>query len=177
MTNFKNHFLISMPSVGNNLFYHSVIYITHYSISRGAIGVIINKPLGKNVESIFNNINFKQYDLKWANYPVFLGGPVNMENGFILYPKNHHLDLSDNKHTLEDIAKNGDHKALLLSVGYSAWSSYQLESEIKRNDWLVVPAKWELIFEIDPVNRYAEALKIIGINDSSIIYNAKIIEA
>jgi Putative transcriptional regulator len=44
MNNLKNHLLISVPHMNDDIFGHSVIYVCEHNL-KGAMGLIINKPL------------------------------------------------------------------------------------------------------------------------------------
>ena len=71
---------------------------------------------------------------------------------------------------LGEIASSEYKDDLFISVGYAAWSTAQIEAEICRNSWLVVKADTDLIFDVDPVSRYDEALRLLGIKNISHLY-------
>jgi putative transcriptional regulator len=50
-----------------------------------------------------------------------------------------------------------------LALGYAGWAPGQLESEIQHNGWLHCPADAELIFGTDTDQKYAKALRKLGI--------------
>lgn len=82
--NLTNHFLIAMPSLKDELFGKSVVYLCEHN-ERGALGLIINKPSSMNVSGLFDKVDLplQREDLKDA--PVFLGGPLQPERGFVLH--------------------------------------------------------------------------------------------
>jgi putative transcriptional regulator len=49
-------------------------------------------------------------------------------------------------------------------MGYAGWSSGQLEDEIQKNLWLVIPNALELIFNTEDDALYEAATKSIGID-------------
>jgi len=163
-----NQFLIAQPSLAHTVFADSVVYITAHSEYIGAIGVVINKPLANTLGNMFENINVADYNKNWLNDKLYWGGPVKSSNGFFLrqtkdseYNK---FELTGNKDYLTDLATRN---SLFMTVGYSMWSSGQLEDEIMNNNWIVTQAMPEVIFNISPEERYHEALKTLGINDVS----------
>ena len=174
MTNLSNHFLIAMPSVNNMIFGASVVYLTDHSPIAGAVGVIINKPLGKVVSNTFEDINFASYNPTWMNSTLYLGGAIKSDDGFILHRTSSDvskkIELTNDQYKLSELAKYKDKGDILISVGYSAWSSWQLESEIKTNEWLVLKGDERLIFDVDPVNRYDEAMRMLGVNNIGKLY-------
>ncbi|HEX5806349.1 MAG TPA: YqgE/AlgH family protein [Macromonas sp.] len=82
--NLTNHFLIAMPGLKDELFGKSVVYLCEHN-ERGALGLIINKPSSLNVSELFTKVELplQREDLKDA--PVFLGGPLQQERGFVLH--------------------------------------------------------------------------------------------
>ncbi len=167
-----NHFLIAVPAQAPSMFSGSVVYITEYNPHQGAIGVIINKPISQTLMDMFNEIDIAQYNPNWAGNRLYLGGPVKAKNGFFLRKtidyKNNTYELTGNQDLLAELGKNKSD--LFMSVGYSEWSPMQLESEIGRNNWLVIKGNDNLIFNMDPAIRYSEALKLAGVNDISSLY-------
>jgi len=96
--------------------------------------------------------------------PVFYGGPVQPERGFILHPQsnqpapqdwdssitiNNHTALTTSKDILEAVANNTGPDKMLLSLGYAGWTPGQLEAEISQNAWLSVsPSSTEALHTI-----------------------------
>ena len=56
----------------------------------------------------------------------------------------------------------------MVSLGYAGWSAGQLEDEIKQNAWLSVEADPRVIFELEPEQRLAAAMKRLGIDFASL---------
>ena len=46
----------------------------------------------------------------------------------------------------------------------------QIENEISNNHWLVVKANIDLIFSVEPLERYDEAMRLLGVNSVSQLY-------
>lgn len=82
--NLTNHFLIAMPGMRDELFGKSVVFMCEHS-ERGALGLIINKPSDITLPDLFDKVELPlgREDLKTT--PVFLGGPVQTERGFVLH--------------------------------------------------------------------------------------------
>lgn len=179
MTSLTNHFLVAMPNQTNNMFAGSVVYLTEHASNNGTVGVIINKPLARSLKNAFKNVDFSKYHPQWTRNNLYLGGPVSGDNGFILYrtiaDNNKIFDLTNDKKVLSQIAISDYKNDLFVAVGYSSWSAMQLECEILRNDWLVVKADAGLIFEVDPANRYNEALRLLGIKNLGQLYSGVVV--
>lgn len=179
--NLTNHFLIAMPGLQDPLFEHSVVYLCEHS-QRGAMGLVINKPCDIDLKSLFDKVDLplNRPDLK--NASVFFGGPVQTERGFVLHEAtfaDHDqpeqpvyastlaipggLEMTTSRDVLEAISSGSGPRKVLISLGYSAWGEGQLESELGDNSWLTVEADARLIFETPVAQRYAQALKLLGL--------------
>ena len=109
MLNLTNHFLVAMPSLNSDMFSSSVVYVTEHTVDSGAVGVIINKPLGKTLKNAFKGVDFGEYHPKWSDSSLYLGGPISNDNGCVLHRKRDDSDklfeLTNNRNVLKDIAK------------------------------------------------------------------------
>ncbi|HLX55014.1 MAG TPA: YqgE/AlgH family protein [Aquella sp.] len=174
MTSLTDYFLVAMPTVTDYGFSGSVVYVTNHDVANGAVGVIVNKPLNRTLKNAFKDLDFSQYNPGWVDAPLYWGGPLAAENGFVLHrtgePDKRIFELTNNRNVLTDIAASDQKDRLFVSVGYVAWSDFQMENEIRRNDWLVVKADLGLIFDVDASVRYHEALSLLGIRNPAQVY-------
>ena len=69
---------------------------------------------------------------------------------------------------LEALAKGDGPAQAILALGYSGWGPGQLETEIARNDWLTGEASEGLIFGREDPNKWAKALRGMGIDPVSL---------
>ena len=67
---------------------------------------------------------------------------------------------------LRDIAAETGPERFLFTLGYAGWAADQLEDEIARNDWLVVPADPELLFRVPPDELWTAAVRSLGVDPS-----------
>ena len=179
--NLTNHFLIAMPGLVDALFSKSVVYVCEHS-ERGALGIIINKPASMTMDTLFSKVDLslKRNDLN--GQPVFHGGPVQVDRGFVLHdpifaasdkPEESlyastltipgGLEMTTSKDVLEAISMGAGPHRVLVSLGYSAWGEGQLETELKENSWLTVDADHALIFGTPIEQRYDRALALLGL--------------
>lgn len=177
MANLTDHFIIAMPDVKYDIFSNSVIYIVEHDTISGALGVMINKPVGTIKKNVFIDIDITTINPIWDGLPLYLGGPVNSDNGFVLHKRltkkfnNNLFELSANKEILTTIATNNSADKLFISLGYSSWSPFLLEREILDNSWLVVKANMRDMMEVDPIDRYNVAMNLLGIKNVGYLYN------
>jgi len=173
--------LIAMPSMRDERFTRSVIYVCAHS-SEGAMGIVVNQPAA--------NINFPdllvqlevipatdliQLPRRAGTVKVLRGGPVETGRGFVLHSADFFIEnstlpiddgicLTATLDILKAIARGDGPASALLALGYAGWAPGQLEMEIQENGWLHCPADPELIFGGDTEGKYEMALKKIGID-------------
>ena len=82
--NLTHHFLIAMPSLEDELFAKSVVYVCEHS-ERGAMGLVINKPSELSMEGLFDKVDLPLHRQDLMTAPVLQGGPVHTERGFVLH--------------------------------------------------------------------------------------------
>jgi putative transcriptional regulator len=168
-----NQFLIAMPAMADPNFAGSVVYICEHS-ERGALGLVINRPTELTLARLFDKIDLKLEIAPWKDEPVFFGGPVQTERGFVLHaPRGEYssslvvggdIALTTSKDILEAVAGGSGPQRMLVTLGYSGWGAGQLESEISQNAWLTVQADSRVIFDAPAETRFAEALRLLGID-------------
>ena len=175
--NLTHHFLIAMPGLEDEAVSKSVIYMCEHS-ERGALGLIINKPSDINVQGLFDKVELPLRRADLTLNPVFQGGPVQTERGFVLHesmlPGSESvyastmsipggLEMTTSKDVLEALSTGAGPRKVFVSLGYSAWGEGQLESELLDNSWLTVEADLSVIFDTPVEQRYSSALKLLGL--------------
>jgi putative transcriptional regulator len=181
--NLTHHFLIAMPGLQDEAFARSVVYLCEHS-QRGALGLVINKPSDINLKHLFDKVDLPLGRMDLNEAPVFQGGPVQTERGFVLHepvlaaPADGEdaesvyastmsipggLEMTTSKDVLEALSTGAGPRKVLVSLGYSAWAEGQLESEIAENSWLTVGADPAVIFDTPIDQRYDRALALLGL--------------
>ena len=80
------HFLIAMPGMEDETFSKSVVYLCEHS-ERGALGIVINKPIELTLPKLFAKVDLPLERKDLQESPVFGGGPLHTERGFVLHEK------------------------------------------------------------------------------------------
>jgi putative transcriptional regulator len=180
-TSLKDHFLIAMPTMNDPHFMHSVIYICEHS-PEGAMGIIVNLPLGIRLGDVLTNMNIQTQDEKVVRTPVLAGGPIQQERGFVLHrtqstdkwesslalTKN--ISITTSRDILLAIANQQGPKDIIIALGYAGWESGQLEREIGQNTWLCSPADPQVLFDVPAENRWRTAGALMGIDMDCVSY-------
>ena len=158
-----NHFLVALPNLDDPNFSKAVVYIYEHN-EEGAMGLIINKPLNMQLNDVLQHLNINAKSIEVIHQPVMMGGPVGQEHGFVLYEEDGEIYLSSSKETLISIANNKGPPFFLVTLGYAGWQSGQLELELQRNDWLIVPCENHILFNTAAEDRWQATAKIIGVD-------------
>ena len=175
--NLTNQFLIAMPGMADDTFSGTVVYLCEHS-EKGALGLVINKPIDITLANLFEKVDLSLEGSALAEEPVYFGGPVQTERGFVLHePRSDELqafsstlqvpgglEMTTSKDVLEAMSHGQGPKRVLVTLGYSGWSAGQLEDEIGRNGWLTVDAEPGIIFDTPVAERYDRALALLGID-------------
>jgi putative transcriptional regulator len=171
--NLTHHFLIAMPAMADPNFARSLTYICEHN-DQGALGVVVNRPIDMTLGALFEQIEIPLQDREWAALPVYYGGPVQVDRGFVLHRPagawqstlavSQDVALTTSKDILEAVAEGRGPHQMLVSLGYAGWAPGQLEEELGQNAWLTVPANLDVIFELPPERRFNAAMELLGID-------------
>ena len=181
--NLTHHFLIAMPGMEDASFSRSVVYLCEHS-ERGALGLIINKPMDISLQGLFEKVDLSLGRKDLTGAPVFQGGPVQTERGFVLHDAMRAaspgddaddsayastmaipggLEMTTSKDVLEALSHGAGPRRVLVTLGYASWGEGQLESELAENSWLTVGADTAVIFDTPAQDRYDRALGLLGL--------------
>lgn len=132
----KGRIILADPSLREPTFRQSVLLVTEHSQDQGALGYIINRPLGKNVSDLLFEPEFGEL----ADIPVYVGGPVSTEHltfGSLGWSESENeLQYSTHLSAPQALAYQAEGFSIRAFVGYAGWSEGQLESELEQNTWI-----------------------------------------
>ncbi len=167
-----NQFLIAMPSLADPHFSQSVTYICEHN-QEGALGIVINHPLDIQLNEVLQHMDIEIQVPAILNLPVFLGGPLQRERGFVIHApigawdsvlKVSGIGIASSRDILEAIARGDGPKHTLIALGYAAWGPGQLEKELASNDWLNGPADTTVLFDLPSEQRWHAAAALTGVD-------------
>ena len=149
----KGKFLVASRDLGDPNFSETVILLLAYN-QGGALGVVINRPTDVALSSLLPKVKGLQ---KRKDF-VYLGGPVARTNVLLLAQSNTQpkdsqhvfadLYLVTNQATLKQIIDKMSVKTKVRAyIGYAGWSAGQLDMEVERGGWHIVPADTAHIFD------------------------------
>lgn len=172
-TSLVNQFLIAMPGLGDPNFSRTVTLICEHS-REGAMGIVINRPLDIALSDILEQMNIAASSQELLQKPVYLGGPVHSNRGFVLHEPlgkwestlaiTDTIGVSTSRDILVAIAEERGPSQSFLVLGYASWGAGQLEREIAENAWLNCPSSREIIFDLPVQSRWQAAAGCLGID-------------
>ena len=154
-------------------FSRTLVYICEHS-DRSALGVVVNRPTEMTLATLFERVNVPLSVSELGATPVFYGGPVQQDRGFVLHLPNgswkstltvrDRVGLTTSRDILEALGAGSGPARVLVTLGYAGWAAGQLEHEISQNAWLTVEARDDIIFELPPEERVSAAMSSLGID-------------
>lgn len=173
VTYLNNQLLIAMPNLADPSFSHTVTYLCQHN-DEGALGIVINRLAQIKLGEIFQQLNIEPSTEEIARMPVFSGGPVQQDRGFVIHltdgqwessiETSSTLSLTASRDILEAIAHGQGPEQFLIALGYAGWGKGQLEQEITQNAWLNVPFGSAILFDTPINQRWDAAASQIGID-------------
>jgi putative transcriptional regulator len=172
-TSLTNHFLIAMPGLKDPNFSRTVTYICEHT-DQGAMGIIINRPMEIRLGEVLDQLDIEPVALGVADAQVYLGGPVQIDRGFVIHTGPVEFDstlsvtpdirVTTSRDVLEAIAEGRGPEQRLIALGYAGWGSGQLEEELRANAWLSGPADGDIMFRMSPAERWLAAAQLLGVD-------------
>ncbi len=172
-----NHFLIAMPAMADPNFSRTLTYICEHNAD-GAIGIIVNRPIDMKLAGLFDRVSIPLEDdqagARLSGLPVYFGGPVQTDRGFVLHRPagqwqsslnvSDRIALTSSRDILLSMSSTGEPSEVLVSLGYAGWTAGQIEWELSQNAWLTVEADVGIIFDVPPEARLPAAMQLLGVD-------------
>ncbi|MFC5848726.1 YqgE/AlgH family protein [Deinococcus petrolearius] len=163
-------FLVASPHLHGGLFGGAVILLLEHDLS-GAMGLIVNAPAPQTVSDLLPGAPDQ-------DTPAWLGGPVDPSLGWCLYPEALNmegemrlqggLNVTSSLDVLRAVMASGQRYMLVL--GYAGWRAGQLTEEARAGAWVWVEQDTpELLWDVPPEDRWAEALRRLGVRPDAIM--------
>ncbi len=160
----KGKLLVAEPFLGDPNFERSVILLCEHGES-GSFGLVLNQLSEKKLADVMEDL--------YAEVDLYVGGPVEQNTLHFLHKLE---DLEDAINLGNGIFWSGDFEQLRtminlgkvetnsirMFVGYSGWGAGQLDSEMKRNSWIVSDVDADMLFDSSPANFWRKVLRNMG---------------
>ena len=153
--------LVARPQLGSPLFAESVVLVTRHGRSR-PMGVILNKP---------TSVTLGESENAAPPRKIFRGGPVSPQ--VVVYVFREEVPIQGRSDLLRlgggvfmgmgeaamiDLLRRKPEASLKVFAGLASWAHGQLENEISRGDWLVLPFDAEAVMRIDTGQMWQELI-------------------
>jgi len=154
----KNFFIVATEKLKDKRFKKTVIVMLDHD-EQGALGVVINKPLGEvTIGSLIKGFDKQTLKKDLLNYkvPIYWGGPLDNNKILIVHSNDYQnkktknydkISISNNYKALIDIAKKKGPSKSLVIIGVSAWTEGQLEGEIDKGHWNLSEITQDILFQ------------------------------
>ena len=173
MSTLQGHFLIAMPALNDPNFDGTVTYLCKHN-EQGALGLIINRPLGMEAREVFEQLDLEVVDSDQADRAVLGGGPVQRGMGFVLHQSSAQFEstldpestikVTISQDILKSMAGGQGPQPAVIALGYAGWEAGQLEAELTANAWLSVRADPSIVFDIPFEQRWSAAAGLLGVD-------------
>ena len=166
----KNFLIVATNKLKDKRFKNTVVVMLDHD-EKGALGVVINKPLGTaTISSLIKGLNDEAIKKDLLNYevPIFWGGPLDNNKILIIHSQDYKnrktknydkISISNNYKVLLDLAKNKGPSQSLVIIGVSAWTEGQLEGEIDKGHWNLSEVTQDILFQEDNEKKFIMATK------------------
>ena len=130
--------LIAHPNLLDPNFRRTVLYLVSHSAEDGALGVVLNRAMGKTVGEVLTVADLGPL----ADVPVFFGGPVSRDRmtfaafRWVRESQSVECRLNVEMEEARELLREGE-AVVRAFVGYAGWSGGQLEGELDQKTWVV----------------------------------------
>ena len=179
--NLTGQIIVSMPSLEDERFYKTVIYMCAHS-SEGSMGIIINKKIDYDLyPDLLEQLGI---DKPLNNKKLFIryGGPIESGRGFVLHSDDMlrketlNIDkgvaLTSTAEFFDDLSIGKGPKNSILALGYAGWAPGQLEAEILQNSWMSLQVDTSFLFDNEVSRKWTQAYKIMGVDPNNLSFQS-----
>lgn len=175
-SNLSGKLLIASPfAMQGSIFHQSVVYLAQHE-KEGSVGFMINKNINNlSSDSVLSDLNSElNVNLQKANLEVFLGGPSELQRGFLLHSTDYDKQtiyqsqdkkyaISSNTEIMSKYVSGEGPKNFIFIMGFTNWHPQQLEYEMEKNFWLAMNPDEDLIFKMHAKSKWDAALAKLGV--------------
>lgn len=158
----QGRFLVATRELHGSGFAESVVLLMQHD-ELGTMGLVINRPSDIRLEEMLPELS----EAGSFDGPLYIGGPVAGYAVILLVRSAEALE--DAQHIFGDVYASGSRELLTkilrsgeassrirIYAGHAGWSQGQLDGEIARGSWHIVPGDESKIFSDEPANVWPE---------------------
>ena len=176
-SNLAGQLLVATPQMTDPRFKHKAIFMCQHD-DKAAMGLVINNPSSDITLSQLNEKLGIEMPHCYGDDPVYIGGPVEPQRGYILHSNDHMMPdtipvtkdicLSIHVDMIKEISRGFGPVMTKVMLGYAGWSSGQLEEEMRQNMWFHLAADPDMLFTTDSNIIWDRSFALLGITAGSL---------
>lgn len=162
--------LVATPRLNDPRFAGTVVLMLRHD-AHGAQGVIVNrlistKPVGEVMERMLGRTPEQDTG---ATMRIHYGGPLCTGHWSYVHSAdyagartsvvNDTVSLTSNPEIFEALARGEGPAKGFLVIGHAGWGPDQLDNEIRRQDWIIIPPDGALVLEDEQSSKWRPALE------------------
>ncbi|MBI2491132.1 MAG: YqgE/AlgH family protein [Candidatus Rokubacteria bacterium] len=159
--------LVATDDIRDPRFHRTVIYLVRHDAT-GALGLVVNRPLGDvPLARVLEQFGAQEREAP-GTLRVHYGGPVEPGRAFMLHTADYAgretqvikdgVAVTAHPDVLDALARGRGPRRTLFALGYAGWAPGQLEGELGRGAWIVVPADEALVFDDAAARKWDRAM-------------------
>ena len=149
--------LVATTELEGPVFAQTVIYVVRHDARSGAMGLIVNRPLGDLPMAVLLQQAGLPGEGAKGSVKLHVGGPVEQTRLSVLHSDDYRgpdtvkagagVAITAEPSILQDIVKGKGPRRAHFTVGYAGWAPGQLEAEMRAGYWIVVPSDDGILFD------------------------------
>ena len=156
-TRLAGQLLVATTELEGPVFAQTVIYMVRHDARSGAMGLIVNRPLGDLPMAVLLQQAGLPREGAKGSVKLHVGGPVEPTRLSVLHSDDYTgpdtvkvgagVAITAEPSILQDIVKGKGPRRAHFTVGYAGWAAGQLEAEMRAGYWIVVPSDDGILFD------------------------------
>ena len=170
---FTTTLLLSMPQLQDPNFARTVVLLCEYTPD-GAFGLVLNRPTNVAASEM---VRLDPPVVGGNNIPLWIGGPVEPQRGWILLGDEPHTEfklireglyLSTSPTLLRHVLEASPAPRARVLAGYAGWGPGQLDAELAQSAWLMADVDLDIVFDVAADVMWETAIRRLGADPSSL---------
>lgn len=168
---FRAALLLSMPQLQDPNFSKTVVLLCDFG-PEGAFGLVLNRPTDMPASTM---VRLDPPVAGGNDLPLWIGGPVEPERGWILLGSQPPEDfkrirdglyLSTSQSLLRAVLETSPAPRARIIAGYAGWGPGQLDDELEHSSWLMSDVDLDLVFDTPAEAMWEAAIRRLGADPS-----------
>jgi putative transcriptional regulator len=166
--------LVATPELEGPTFTRTVIYMVRHDSRTGAMGLVVNRPLGEVPMAVLLDQSGLPSTGTKGSVRLHVGGPVEATRIFVLHSDDYAgpdtvkvgggIAVTAEASILQSTVEGKGPRSARFTLGYAGWAPGQLEAEMEAGYWIVVPSDAAIVFDDEYGTKWDRAMARRRIN-------------